>query len=263
MSSGTYTIVLPTCTGGGNGGAWSSAPLNLPWPANVTSVTIQGQTTVSCTGTAGTPGYVCTAVDNTVIQDNYQGLPTYIVRLTLGGANTFFRMTGISFLGGTATNTPTDAIFDFVGGSHNFRIDHTHWDHSLYTVSGTDPLAMRMYGDIQGVLDHNLFKDKSGTINEWVNAFNSGLSDGYGDAAWGSPTGWGTSAFIFLEQNQYIQGAQSNCYNGGRIVARYNTMETDITFTAAFVVHETGGGGDVIEDAALRRIITTITIRMA
>ena len=64
-ASGTFVVNIPSGTS-----AWTTE-LSCTVPAGVTSLTIQGQTTVSCTGTGGTAGYSCTATDNTVIVDGY------------------------------------------------------------------------------------------------------------------------------------------------------------------------------------------------
>src|SRR5215472_5488623 len=94
VNQATATVVIPsgTCS-------WSSA-VSYTVPSSVTSLTIQGQTTVSCTGTAGTSTYACTPTDNTVLVDAYAAEGGTILHITTGGPSSYFRMTGITFKGG-------------------------------------------------------------------------------------------------------------------------------------------------------------------
>ena len=76
-------------------------------PAAVTNLTIQGATTVNCTGTPGTSGYACSAQDNTVIRDSYAVNGPSILKIITGSSGTNFRMTGLTIQGGsigTASN---------------------------------------------------------------------------------------------------------------------------------------------------------------
>lgn len=237
VSAASTTVVIPPgiCT-------WTNQ-LNYAVPSAVTNLTIQGQTTVACTGTPGTYGYNCTATDNTVLIDSYQAPANQLVSITTGGANTSFRITGITFQGGnigSASNLPSAAVWVFSGGTHNFRIDHCHFNNNTFTPN-QGALPTRMYGDIQGVVDHNLFDFPSGGGVEPIGAFNSGTGDSWGDASWAAPTNWGSSAFLFEESNRINGGVLDDCYNGGRIVMRYNTISTG-WFGAVAVIHQTGGG---------------------
>ena len=53
--------------------SWSTG-FNYTVPSAVTSLTIQGATTITWTGTAGTSSYAYTTADHTVIQDSYQSI---------------------------------------------------------------------------------------------------------------------------------------------------------------------------------------------
>lgn len=159
--------------------------------------------------------------------------------LCISGSSTgqAIRITGITWVGGSSEGVPIDSSWQVNGPTHNLRIDHNHFNDQSYAA-----MPVRVYGDVNGVADHNFFDVPSGTDVEDVGAFNSGPGDGYGDASWASPTGWGSSNFYFVEDNYTTGGELSDCYNGGRIVDRYNTFSTSVNYTAVVVIHETGGG---------------------
>jgi hypothetical protein len=244
-SAGAYIIQFPTCTGGGNGGTWTSTPLNLTVPSNVTSVTLRGNTTMTCTGTPGTSTYGCNATDNTVIVDSITTPGAAHLYININGNATAFRMTGITWeVGNIGSSAPFDAMIDFSGTSHNFRIDHCNFNFTPITTGSTYPEGLRMYGDLIGVIDHN----EVGTPYnvEFISAFNSGTGDSFGDASWATATSsfWGTANYLFIEANYLYGGPElENCYNGGRFVARYNSIPNNGLGSAAAVIHQTGGGG--------------------
>ncbi|MGA7108786.1 MAG: hypothetical protein WBY75_13665, partial [Terracidiphilus sp.] len=85
VTSSTTLVTIPagTC-------AWTG---NLSWtvPSGNANLTIQGQTAVNCTGTAGTSSYACTASDSTIIQDSFvSGSGQSPIILTMSGANSSF-----------------------------------------------------------------------------------------------------------------------------------------------------------------------------
>ena len=76
--TGTTVVNIPS----GNS-TWTTS-FTYAVPANCNSLTIQGNTTVSCVNTPGASNYSCSAADNTIIQDNLaiQGNPLMIFGIT-------------------------------------------------------------------------------------------------------------------------------------------------------------------------------------
>ena len=213
VNQATATVVIPagTC-------AWSSA-ISYTVPSSVTSLTIQGQTTVNCTGTAGTSSYACTAGDNTVLVDATTNSGVSMLTITTGSSSTYFRMTGLTIEGGSTAKN--NGIVDFQGSSNNFRFDHNH-----INAGGTNDQMIQIGGGayIFGVIDHNVAD--LGNVYSVSNGFRIYNTDspGYGDTAFSAPTNWGSSQFVFLESNVFNGGAPDDCGLSGRFVMRYNTI---------------------------------------
>ena len=93
-TNATVVVNIPSGTS-----AWTTG-FSYTVPSTVTSLTIQGATVVTCAGTAGTSSYACTSADNTVIQDSINSA-TPLVTITTGANSSFFRITGITWEGGT------------------------------------------------------------------------------------------------------------------------------------------------------------------
>lgn len=212
--------------------AWTSgATFNVP--SGNANLTIAGNTAVNCTGTPGTSSYTCAAVDNTVIQDDWNNVGQALLAITTGNTASFFRLTGITFEGGTATQSKYGLV-TIGGNTQNLRIDHIHLNSNTYTGS-VNTGWFRIAGANEGVIDHNLgdlapCNGSSGsTCNNFVSnafqAFNDiGDSVGLGDGAFASPTGFGTSEFLFIESNVFNGGLPNDCNFAGRFVMRYNTI---------------------------------------
>ncbi len=228
-TNSTVVVNIPAGTA-----AWSSG-ISYTIPAAVTNLTIQGATTVNCTGTAGTSSYACSASDRTVIQDNWNnGTGQGLLQFITGGNSSSFRITGITLAGGTTTQSKYGQI-DIKGNTWNLRIDHNHFNNEAfanpYQVSTA---AGRIEGQNKGVIDHNLFDlaTCNGAIGGVCNAIEAGfeafntLGDdiGFGDGTWAKKTPWGTDAFIFMENNVFNGGAPNDCASAGTFVMRYNTI---------------------------------------
>jgi hypothetical protein len=228
MTSGPYIIVFPSCNV-----SWT-AQSSLTIPGGVTSVTIQGNTTVTCTGTAGTSSYNCATVDNTAISDGFLSTSPLLL-LNIGSGS--FRMTGMTFQGGAATAPKNPAVFQISGIANpsNFRIDHSHLRVDNYT-SSTYMDFMRVFG-IYGVIDHTVF-NLTGTANA-VDFFNGAVSDNYGDTVWSQVTGLGGPNFLFLENNVFTGGMISDCAWGGRGVVRYNSSISQGLYSSSVHSHGT------------------------
>src|SRR5262249_48506722 len=190
------------------------------------NLTIQGQTTVNCTGTAGTSNYACTATDNTIIQDSYLSSNPLLIITTSSG---MFRMTGLTIQGGAATSPKNPAVIQISGSSNpNFRLDHSHLRVDDYS-SGTYMDFMRVF-NLYGVIDHSIF-NLAGTGNG-VDVFNGSGSDGYGDGVWASSSDLSGGNYLFLEDNIFTSGMISDCAWAGRIVVRYNTSTNQSKYSA-------------------------------
>jgi hypothetical protein len=225
-TSGSVTVIIPAAIC-----AWTSS-LDFVIPAAVTSLTIQGNTAVNCTGTAGTSNYSCVATDSTVIQDSVNS--NDLISITTGSASTFFRFTGITIAGGSAT-LPKYGAVGIYGNSQNVRFDHNHFTVAGYSSSIVGAMV-RWYGQNLGVLDHNLVD--LGGYTDW-NGFQAdnpiGDTIGNGDGTWSNPTPWGTGSFMFIENNQFNGGYGNDCANAGLFVMRYNM------FNAPTVAQQTHG----------------------
>jgi hypothetical protein len=194
-------------------------------PSAVTSLTIQGQTVVNCTGTAGAANYVCTAADNTVIQDDYNsGNP--LILLTLGGSSSFFRVTGLTIEGGTANQSKNnDGVIEVTGNSMQMRWDHDDLNMSTYTAGGEGSIMRTTNGAIAGVLDHNVLQN---ILNSYENGIqvDGAIGDniGNGDGTWAKPTLFGSASELYIEANYFNGGYANDCAEAGAFVERFNTF---------------------------------------
>jgi hypothetical protein len=213
------------------------------WTArlNITKgITLQGQTTI--TG-AGTSNPVIT--DATIIQDNTvrgnQPLAG-IVKATISPAQSF-RMTGLSFVAGTAITFPSiDGAFHFdshaAAPSTSIRIDHCHFA-SLYQGK-----IIWITGWVYGVADHNVIQTRNSSFSFFIQHATYGGSSQYnGNGSWADYPWYGTEKFWFVEDNTIMgsgNGLNSGLIDsdhGGRWVARHNYWKNAIPST-----HGTEGG---------------------
>jgi len=210
-TNATVTVNIPSGTG-----TWTTG-FSYKIPSAVTSLIIQGNTTVSCSGTAGTSSYSCTANDNTVFVDSYVASNAPLMSIHVGSAA--FRMTGLTFQGGTLATgvTKPNGFLTFDGTSTSFRIDHSHFNTNTYTPVNSGG-GMTIFTNVYGVVDHTVFDLYA--QNNGVRVYNSD----FGDANWAAPTSFGTSAFMYLENDVFNGGAANDCDDGGRIVIRYSTI---------------------------------------
>jgi hypothetical protein len=223
-ANATVTVNIPSGTS-----TWTTVP-NCTQPASVTNLIIHGNTVVTCTGTAGTSGYGCTAADNTIIADGNTA-NTYIFQFNLGALATTFRFTGLT-IKGTATGVQKyDGGIALYGNSGNVRMDHFHLNAAGYPIGTVSYGWVRANGQgtLAGVVDHFVV-DQNPNYNtapgtDWNffqagNAYNDTI--GNADGTWNNATPWGTSHGWYVEAGQ-INGAFGNdCFNGGFMVMRYN-----------------------------------------
>ena len=228
----TVNIPAGTC-------AWTS---QLSWsvPSTATNLTIQGQTTINCSGTPGSSSYSCTPTDSTVIQDS---ISTNINpwQIALAGANTNFRMTGLTIEGGSGV-VKNNGILVLFGPSHNVRLDHIHFNVSTYTTSFST-FTGRLFGEIEGVMDHDIFTNACTGCNTLSQgfAFSNTIGDGVGngDGTWANPTNFGSNQFMFLESSIIYGGETEDCDTAGRFVVRYNSILWGSTGSATIHTHGT------------------------
>ena len=113
--------------------SWTSG-FTYTVPSAVTDLTIQGATSVNCTGTAGSSSYSCSAADNSVIQDVYQS-NSPLMTFTVGGSSTKFRVTGLTIKGGNIGGSGGSYLNTMAG--FKFMAAHRRTFASITTTSTT------------------------------------------------------------------------------------------------------------------------------
>ena len=230
VTSSTTLVTIPAGTCGWTGGVtWTV-------PSGNTNLTVQGATTVNCTGTAGTSSYICTATDSTIIQDDWNnGTGAALLNITTGTASSLFRLTGFTFAGGTSTQSKYGLV-SIGSTSQNVRLDHIHFNHLTYP-SGVNTGWVRLFGNTEGVADHNLFDLSTcngasggctGQTSVGIAGYNPiGDTIGNGDGAFSTATGWSTGAWFFIESSVFNGGVVDDCADAGKIVLRYSTLNSN------------------------------------
>jgi hypothetical protein len=136
------------------------------------------------------------------------------------------RLTGIEFQDGgrVATALAPGGILHVDGSNTDgstFRWDHCKWNNlNGFPVMDT----------VIGVIDHNEIII-GGKTHEWLFPYGSHWNGGnYGDGSWAAPADWGSSQFLFLEDNTFtnldkiFQVQVIDVYGGGRVVVRHNVI---------------------------------------
>jgi hypothetical protein len=206
-------------------------------PAAITNLTIQGATTVTFTGTAGSASYAATAGDSTTITDGAAGatpLQNYITQ----GTGQHFRITGLTINLGSAGGADSkygEILMD--GNSANFRMDHMHFIAAVN--AGAD---IRVESNVYGVLDHNLTTHGGNTdLTNSFQVFSGNDTIGLGDGEFAQATPWGTAKAVYIEANIFNGGASNDCYQGGYFVERYNTINSAYVGIQTHGTKSTGG----------------------
>jgi hypothetical protein len=135
-----------------------------------------------------------TGVGSTAIRDNVQSGSLIRVALVAGAVT---RITGIDFQDGGRVNTTVQGAIKVDGSNTNgsqFRFDHNAWNRVKGNV---------LCDTVIGVIDHNAFTmfDNSSTVTIYGSHWNGG---NYGDGASAAPTGFGSSQFLFIEDNVWF-----------------------------------------------------------
>jgi hypothetical protein len=198
-AGGTVVIPAGTC-------AWTSA---VTWtaPANVT---------VKGAGTSAVGGG-----DQTVITDNF-ATNSPLVDITVASTGTF-RLTGVTFQGGSGVLKDNGMLK--LNGPGTVLLDHLHIDMDTYSPKVSSKLLW-VGGGIRGVLADSVI-DLYGLT--WIHLVNGTTN---GDVEWAAATGFGTSDFFYIEDNQINSSTGStvhdsnltDCHTGGKFVVRFNTL---------------------------------------
>ena len=135
------------------------------------------------------------------------------------------RLTGVTFDGGSTgglDEADHSGIVAISGNLAEIRLDHLTFTNLNRTV------GIQVTGSVTGVIDHIVFNIGShyGLYifhDSWLGA------GGYGDNSWAQPNTWGSAAFLFVEDCQFVgqSGGGINWGNDGwmgqRVVYRHNT----------------------------------------
>lgn len=226
-TASTTKIIIPagTCI-------WT-IPLSFSTPSGNANLTVQGSGNTTGSDSQGTPtGYN----DQTILID-HTGAKSYFSNV-ITTVNMFLRFTGISFKGDSGSTLTTNCMFAIGGTTLSVRVDHSHfWDAG---VPGGGQCLSIFYGAVNGVLDHNVYSMPSGGTDNGFRASNGetayGDSSGTGNNTWANPTAFGTSAFLFAENNLFIGSAANDCKAACRVVFRYNNQAASF-----FQTHEMEG----------------------
>lgn len=195
------TVVIPsgTCT-------WSS-----PIFIDGKSITLQG---------AGVNG---TTIIDGITAPLSSAKPAILQWKTTG--NLLTRITGITFDGNTVGGIDEgghSGIVAISGSGTKFRLDHVVFRNLTRTV------GVQVTGSVTGVIDHVIFNVGShyGIYifhDNWLGV------GGYGDNSWAQPNAWGTAAFLFVEDCQFVSPSGNGIiwgndgWMGQRVVYRRNT----------------------------------------
>jgi hypothetical protein len=214
LASNGDAVVLPAGTA-----TWTST-LQI-----AKGITLQGATTISGDHNTAVNGTPMSAIDQTIIIDNVvRGIGNNAPVISVNGltSSQSFRLSGVTFKAGTVTTLANNGSVAVAGTCSNVRIDHCNF----INLNSYDSVAT--FGQIFGVIDHNIFTCKFSNIA--ILAGLSGYGGGtFGDGSWADGPNFGTNKFIFIEDNTFNNnGGQSACgidgLPGGRYVERYNIL---------------------------------------
>ena len=162
-------------------------------------------------------------VGQTIVRDGVQSSQLINWQLSPNGVA---RITGIEFQDGGRVNVGAapSGIIHITGSNTNgsqFRFDHNKWVNlNGYFVTDT----------VIGVIDHNTILVGQKVI-EWIYPYGNRWNGGsHGDGSWAAPANWGSSQFLFLEDNvitnsnSVYEGQLTDGFNGGRFVVRHNMI---------------------------------------
>lgn len=136
-----------------------------------------------------------------------------------------------------------------LSGCPNIRIDHitfNNWAGVCCSGNGNS-FGLMAISNFFGVLDHNTVNGNSSSLNflqlcecSMGNFLGQGS---YGDYSWNQPENYGSSQFLFIENNIFnhagcceneARAASFSDQGGGRVVVRFNTFTMDNRNSAMF-----------------------------
>ncbi len=221
-STTILTIPAGTCT-------WASN-ITFSVPAGSTSLSILGAGSLTTVGGG----------DQTVIIDGDTGDSNWLWETTTRNSSSYFRFAGITIQAGAGIEKQNGTL-NWQGFSQNARLDHDHFN--ALTGTSSQNMTIRITNWIYGVADHNLMDGLTG-IEIYLDEYGSGTAN-FGDNSWAAATNFGSGNAFFIENNTINGGPSSggqyasylgDCYQGGRQVIRYNTINN-----AGIDEHPTGG----------------------
>lgn len=246
-TNSTVVVSIPSGTA-----TWTTG-FSYTVPSAVTNLTIQGNTTTGCTGTAGSSSYSCSPTDNTVLEDDISG-DVQMMTFTLGSTSTKFRITGLTIQVASAipsgSSKPNGWILFTGGTSQNVRVDDIHFNSTTYSTNYNQITAVRTSSGTAGVFDHNVMNFVSGQYDFGMSV--SGPCNdayGYGDGTFANATPWGQIGCVWYVESNYMTGDSSgsgggiinDCYTGGAMVVRYNNINYPAVATQTHGTKSTGG----------------------
>jgi hypothetical protein len=184
-------------------------------------------------------------IGQTVIKDAVQGNP--LIQCTLP-ANSLTRITGIEFQDGGRVNYNNTPGWIHIDGKNTdgskFRFDHNRVYH-MNGDMGPDTVI--------GVIDHNDIVPLPGRGCVTIFGRFWGGSDLGGDPSWAAPCNFGSSQFLFIEDNTFTntdityQAFATDAYDGARFCVRHNNMVGMIIGDHGTESHGRGRGSRAME----------------
>jgi hypothetical protein len=231
-------------------GAATILPADASFPAVQTAVNsaLDGDTVVIPAGTATwsstltvTKGITLqgAGIGQTIIKDGLSG-STLLVKWTLP-ASLPSRLTGIDFQDGGRTGG--SIIIEFDGSNVNgstLRVDN-----SSFNLKG-----FVQFETIIGVVDHSNFVGNNASPIRINGTHWNDPTQLSGDKSWSSPPGYGSSQFLFIEDNTFTSTTVSatDAYDGARFVLRHNTfIGTAVPYGHGTESHQRGRGTRAVE----------------
>ncbi len=233
------TIIVPTgsCT-------WSTG---ITYPSNI-GITVIGTGTPNSGSSTTGANSSCTQTSITVTG----GITAF--RPTPQYGNSTTRLSCMTIASGTGSGIALSVLGTCASsGCPNLRMDNITFSNWAGHANVGISYGINAVGDMFGVIDHNTINGSAGNYLQLVEQSNASfLGVGYyGDNSWAQPEAYGSANFLFFENNtlndagltdnEGTAGTQQN-QGGGRVVARYNTFNTD-DINAELAWHGTESNG--------------------
>jgi hypothetical protein len=225
----------------------AASSISLADVSNAVALAHTGDTVVVPAGTATWDGslYVSNNITiegagmgESVIIDNAPRQPPYpgMIALYPTGTN-LMRFTGFTLEGGANTAMYVHAIFQIMGGGNDVTNNWVRVDNCMFTNLYSSPDILVV--DAIGVIDHCVFDTTGQAIQVQAPDWGGG---NWGNGSWADDPYWGSSKFLFIENNVFYSATPLaggvDSYEGARWVFRYN-----ICTNASLTLHGTEGQG--------------------